>query len=158
MRSGAAGAVLALERGPVHYPRKLQGAVPGAERHCTPQDGTELRADGWVGVHKRHSGSAAGSRWVGEGKRLQGDSGSVVPQRFHCAASLAQSGFFSLGQMSKPPTIYHLPQQSHKAAVRRINRNLSSITQFQADRCRREGLSSTSGQISFYIQCPVENA
>ena len=40
MRSGAAGAGLALERGPVHYPRKQQGAVSDAERHCTPQDGT----------------------------------------------------------------------------------------------------------------------
>jgi hypothetical protein len=60
MRSGAAGAGLALERGPMHYPRKLQEAVPDAERHCTPQANTELRAEGRVGVHKRRSGSAAG--------------------------------------------------------------------------------------------------
>jgi hypothetical protein len=33
MRRGAAGAGLALERGPVHYPRKLQEAVADAGRH-----------------------------------------------------------------------------------------------------------------------------
>lgn len=34
-------------------------------------------------------------------------SGAVeVRQRFHCAASLAQSGFFSLSQMSRPTIIY----------------------------------------------------
>jgi hypothetical protein len=104
MRSGAAGADLALQRGPSLNPRKLQGAVPDAERHCTLQAGTELRAEGRVGVHKRRSCRVA--RWVVGGKRLQGDSGRAVRQRFHCAASLAQSGFFSLGQMSKPTTIY----------------------------------------------------
>lgn len=59
MRSGAAGAGLALERGPAHYPRNLQEAVPDEERHCTLQDGKELRAEGRVGVHKRRGGSPA---------------------------------------------------------------------------------------------------
>jgi hypothetical protein len=95
-----AGAVLALHRGSVQNPGKLQGAVTArGTEHCTSQATVQLRADGRrrefiSGVVEVLPGSSAGGGW------------RAVRQRFHCAASPHSPGSFGLCQMSKPATIH----------------------------------------------------
>ncbi len=60
-----------------------------APRRMVPNS---ARTGGWAFISGGEE-VLPGSRWVVGGKRLQGDSGSEVRQRFHCAASLAQSVF-----------------------------------------------------------------